>query len=157
MYEDAQFLTDMGERISKRRKELNLTQEQLAESINLSLQSISCIELGKKAIRPQNLVNLCTALGVTTDYILTGKKEIKQLEGIFAILNESDYTMVENLVNHLYKNKKWHQGNGAIFFYKQIQKQQNWIGSKKFIKTSKNGYAVISCISFFIISAKYHT
>lgn len=109
MYEDEQFLKDMGERISKRRKELNLTQEQLAESINLSLQSISCIELGKKAIRPQNLVNLCTALGVTTDYILTGKKEIKQLEGIFkklAILNESDYTMVENLVNHLYKNKK---------------------------------------------------
>lgn len=109
MYEDAQFLMDMGERISKRRKELNLTQEQLAESINLSLQSISCIELGKKAIRPQNLVNLCNTLEVSTDYILTGKKEVKQLEGVFkklAVLNESDYTMVENLVNHLYKNKK---------------------------------------------------
>ena len=109
MYEDAQFLMDMGERISKRRKELNLTQEQLAESINLSLQSISCIELGKKAIRPQNLVNLCNTLEVSTDYILTGKKEDKQLEGVFkklAVLNESDYTMVENLVNHLYKNKK---------------------------------------------------
>ena len=109
MYEDAQFLMDMGERIAKRRKELNLTQEQLAESINLSLQSISCIELGKKAIRPQNLVNLCNTLNVSTDYILTGKKEVKQLEGIFkrlAVLSESDYTMVENLVEHLYKNSK---------------------------------------------------
>jgi len=109
MYEDAKFLIDMGERIAKRRKELNLTQEQLAESINLSLQSISCIELGKKAIRPQNLVNLCNTLNVSTDYILTGKKEVKQLEGIFkrlAVLSESDYTMVENLVEHLYKNSK---------------------------------------------------
>ena len=109
MYEDAKFLIDMGERIAKRRKELNLTQEQLAESINLSLQSISCIELGKKAIRPQNLVNLCNTLNVSTDYILTGKKEVKQLEGIFkrlAVLGESDYTMVENLVEHLYKNSK---------------------------------------------------
>ena len=109
MYEDAQFLMDMGERIAKRRKELNLTQEQLAESINLSLQSISCIELGKKAIRPQNLVNLCNTLNISTDYILTGKKEVKQLEGVFkklAVLSESDYTMVENLVEHLYKNSK---------------------------------------------------
>lgn len=109
MYEDATFLMDMGERIAKRRKELNLTQEQLAESINLSLQSISCIELGKKAIRPQNLVNLCNTLNVSTDYILTGKKEVKQLEGVFkrlAVLSESDYAMVENLVEHLYKNSK---------------------------------------------------
>ena len=108
MHEDSRFLMDMGERISKRRKELNLTQEQLAETINLSLQSISCIELGKKAIRPQNLVNLCNALDVSTDYILTGRKEFKQLEGILtklAVLRESDYTMVENLVNHLYGNK----------------------------------------------------
>lgn len=109
MYEDAKLLMDMGERISERRKELNLTQEQLAESINLSLQSISCIELGKKAIRPQNLVNLCSALNISTDYILIGKKESKQLEGIFkklATLSDSDYTMVENLVDHLYNNSK---------------------------------------------------
>lgn len=109
MYEDAKFLMEMGERISKRRKELNLTQEQVAESINLSLQSISCIELGKKAIRPQNLVNLCNSLNISTDYILTGKKEYKQLEGIFkklSTLSDSDYTMVENLVDHLYNSNK---------------------------------------------------
>lgn len=108
MYEDAKFLIDMGERISKRRKELNFTQEQLAESINLSLQSISCIELGKKAIRPQNLVKLCNTLNTSTDYILTGKKETKQLEGIFkkmATLNDGDYSIVESLIEHLHKKQ----------------------------------------------------
>ena len=109
MNTDTMFLVEMGERISKRRKELNLTQEQLAESINLSLQSISCIELGKKAIRPQNLVNLCKTINVSTDYILTGKKESNQLDGILkklALLNDNDYNMIENLIDHLYNNNK---------------------------------------------------
>lgn len=109
MCDDTKFLISMGERISKRRKELNLTQEQLAENINLSLQSISCIELGKKAIRPQNLVNLCNSLNICPDYILTGKKEHKQLEGIvkkLAALSDSDYAMVENLVDYFYNNTK---------------------------------------------------
>lgn len=109
MNEDKQFLIEMGERISKRRKELKLTQEQLAESINLSLQSISCIELGKKAIRPENLVNLCNTLKVSADYVLTGQKTINQLEGIFkklATLKDDDYNVVETLVDHLNKKNK---------------------------------------------------
>ncbi len=102
-----QFLIEMGERISKRRKGLKLTQEQLAESINLSLQSISCIELGKKAIRPDNLVNLCNVLKVSTDYILTGKKSQNQMDGLIkklSTLKEDDYSIIENLVDRL--NKK---------------------------------------------------
>ena len=73
------FLVNMGVRIALRRKELHLTQEQLAEKMGLSLQSISCIELGKKAIRPENLANLCSHLGVTADYILYGKRNEQQM------------------------------------------------------------------------------
>lgn len=107
MSNDKQFLVDMGMRISKRRKELKLTQEQLAERINLSLQSISCIELGKKAIRPYNLVRLCETLEISADYILTGKKSGRELGGIVkktAMLCEDDLVMVEALIDHL--NKK---------------------------------------------------
>lgn len=104
MNEDKQFLIEMGTRISKRRKELQLTQEQLAEGMDLSLQSISCIELGKKAIRPENLLNLCRCLNVSADYILTGVKSTHQLEGIFLKLStmpEDDYKLVETLIDHL--------------------------------------------------------
>lgn len=72
------FLTDMGIRIAQRRKELRITQEQLAEKMGVSIQTISCIELGKKAIRPENLANLCTHLDITSDYILYGKRDSKQ-------------------------------------------------------------------------------
>lgn len=69
-----QALVQIGKRIASRRKELNITQEQLAEAIGLSLQSISCIELGKKGIRPENLINLCIALDSTSDYFVWKKK-----------------------------------------------------------------------------------
>ena len=98
------FLIEMGNRISNRRKILNMTQEQVAEAMNISIQSLSCIELGKKAIRPENLYNLCIALDVSADYILMGKKSAKQLEGIskkLSTLKEGDYQIVESLIDHL--------------------------------------------------------
>ena len=97
------FLIEMGNRISKQRKSLNLTQEQVAEAMNISIQSLSCIELGKKAIRPENLVNLCAVLNVSTDYILTGKMTENQLNGItkkLSVLQDEDYKMIEMLINH---------------------------------------------------------
>ena len=104
MNDDKLFLIDMGKRISKRRRELKLTQEQLAEEINLSLQSISCIELGKKAIRPDNLVKLCKTLNVSADYILMGiisKEKTDDLTCSLAALNESDFNLVRTLVERL--------------------------------------------------------
>lgn len=102
--EDKQFLVDMGNRIASRRRELQFTQERLAEEVGISLQSISCIELGKKAIRPQNLLRLCRALDVSSDYILKGEKSLCQIEGLMkkiSTLKEEDYRLVESLVNRL--------------------------------------------------------
>ena len=104
MNNDKQILVEMGLRIAKRRKELHLTQEQLAERVNMSLQSISCIELGKKAIRPENLIFVCKALAVSADYLLTGTKTAEQLAGIdkkLAALDDGDLALVFNIVDRL--------------------------------------------------------
>ena len=42
-----------------RRKSLRMTQEELAEKLGVSTQMISNLELGKKAIRPDNLAKVC--------------------------------------------------------------------------------------------------
>ena len=99
------FLTKMGVRIAKRRKELHLTQEQLAEKMGVSLQTVSCIELGKKAVRPENLANLCTYLGVSSDYILYGKRNEQQMSETVAKLSALDgeaYLAVQTLINLLH-------------------------------------------------------
>lgn len=82
------LLFELGNRIYARRRELNMTQAELAEAVNLSIQSISCIELGKKAVRPENLVNICRALDVSSDYLLLGRRDEKQLEPIAEMLSQ---------------------------------------------------------------------
>jgi transcriptional regulator with XRE-family HTH domain len=68
-----EFLCEMGKRISKRRKELGMTQEDLAEKAGLTSQTVSTAETGAKALRPQNIVKLCRALDTSADYLLFGE------------------------------------------------------------------------------------
>lgn len=80
---DEKLLREMGLRISTRRKELHLTQEALAEQMDVSIQMISNLELGKKAIRPENMIKLCRALSVSADYILRGVQSEAALSDFF--------------------------------------------------------------------------
>ena len=70
------FLQQMGIRIAARRKELGLTQEELAGAINVSIQTISTAERGKKALCPENIVKVSVALNCTTDYLRLGKEPV---------------------------------------------------------------------------------
>lgn len=102
------FLSNMGVRIAQRRKELHLTQEQLSDKMGVSLQTISCIELGKKAVRPENLANLCSYLNVSADYILYGKRSEPQMNDTIAKLSALDaeaYHTVQGLIDLLYSRK----------------------------------------------------
>lgn len=99
-----QFLADVGRRIAEARHSKGLTQEALAEKIETSIQSVSSIELGKKSARLSNFLNICKALDVSADYLLTGVKSAEQLTGIqqkLATLSSEDYKMVECLIDHL--------------------------------------------------------
>ena len=100
------FLVNMGLRIAQRRKALHWTQEQLAEKMGVSLQTVSNIELGKKAVRPENLANLCIHMDVSADYILYGKRNEQELNHTvvkLAALDSEAYTMVESLIDLLYQ------------------------------------------------------
>lgn len=72
MVSNSEFLKDMGQRIMVRRKALRMTQEELAEKLGVSTQMVSNLELGKKAIRPENLANVCAVLELSADFVLTG-------------------------------------------------------------------------------------
>ena len=102
------FLVNMGLRISQSRKALHMTQEQLAEKMGVSLQTVSCIELGKKAVRPENLANLCIHLGVTADYILYGKRSEQQMGGLLeklSALTPEEYLAVRNIIELFHSRK----------------------------------------------------
>lgn len=102
-------LKEIGIRIVERRKELKLTQEQIAERMNVSIQMISNIERGNKAIKIDNLLKLCNILKTSTDYILTGKRTDDDFDALtekISRLTDYDYKMIEMLVDYRLNDKK---------------------------------------------------
>ena len=96
-------LKEIGKRIQNRRKQQGYTQEQLADMMNVSIQMVSNLERGNKAIRIDNLINLCQILDISTDYILTGKETLDDLSVLatrIAQLPEKDQKMIEMLVEY---------------------------------------------------------
>ena len=65
-------LIEIGRRIKAERKRRNISQEKLAEMINVSPHYIYEIERGMKSMSLETLINLATATKLSTDYILFG-------------------------------------------------------------------------------------
>ena len=69
---EEKLLKEMGRRLSARRKQLRLTQEEVSELAYMTTQTISTAENGIKALRPVNIIKLCGALKISADYLLFG-------------------------------------------------------------------------------------
>ena len=64
----------MGVRVLLRRRELKITQEQLAERVGVSCSFIGHIERAEKKPSVETVVALCDSLDITADYLLRGQK-----------------------------------------------------------------------------------
>lgn len=82
-------MNEIGIYIKKLRKNKNLTQQQLANKLNVSFQAVSKWETGETLPDTNILLDLCYELGTTVDTLLNG-----------GILNKSRrFIKVENIVN----------------------------------------------------------
>lgn len=63
---------DMGKRMLIRRKELGLTQEQVAELAGIAHQQYNKSENGKTCLSSDTLLRVSNALKVSADYLLSG-------------------------------------------------------------------------------------
>lgn len=70
----------LGDNIKKYRKASNLSQEELAEKINVTRQSISLWETGKTQPSIDILVKLASVLGITTDELLMDNTPASTIE-----------------------------------------------------------------------------
>ena len=66
----------IGDRLLKLRKEKNLSQEELANELDVSRQSISKWETNQTTPDFDKIVTICEYFGITTDELLTGNKDI---------------------------------------------------------------------------------
>jgi transcriptional regulator with XRE-family HTH domain len=77
----------IGSHVSSKRKALGLTKAELANELKVTHQHVSRIELDQVAPSLELLLKLSSTLGVTTDYLLTGR-ELAPLDASGAIRAE---------------------------------------------------------------------
>lgn len=70
----------LGDKIKSLRKEKRVTQQELADKIEVSQSTIGMIESGKKTGSPQTLIKLAEFFGVTVDYLLSDDKESEKVK-----------------------------------------------------------------------------
>ena len=65
---------EIGQRIQYLRSLNDLTQENLAEMLNLSVKHISSVERGRSCLSVPKLIQLCEILDCTADYLILGRE-----------------------------------------------------------------------------------
>ena len=68
----------LGARIAALRRNAGLSQAELAQQLQISASAMGMYEQGRREPSAQTLVTIAQALGVTTDYLLTGIPEPEQ-------------------------------------------------------------------------------
>lgn len=105
---DNELLKEMGQRIMIRRKSLRMTQEELAEKLGVSTQMISNLELGKKAIRPENLIKVCSVLELSADFILNGtsaKSAVDSVAEKLIQLTAEELQIINEMIDYMNRQK----------------------------------------------------
>ena len=76
----------MGARIAALRRDAGLSQAELAQRLQVSASAMGMYEQGRREPSAQTLVTMAQALGVTTDYLLTGVPGPGQEESLHQLL-----------------------------------------------------------------------
>lgn len=84
----------IGRLIADLRREVGLTQGELAEKADISVVHLSNIELGKKAPGLSTLIRIAEALDVATDWILRANTH-----GTYAVANEKIGELLDDCTN----------------------------------------------------------
>ena len=98
---DRALIKEIGQRVQSRRRQLRLTQDELAERANLSSQYVGCVESGLKGLREETIIKLSKALQVSADYILfgtAGGEDYRQFDDMIRPLSGKELLGLEEMV-----------------------------------------------------------
>lgn len=104
----------IGNRIKLARENMGLTQEELAEKIDLSTQFISTIERGVAGASLGTIINLCEVLNVSSEWLLCGKRAVPDSEKIatkISTLSSAQLAVLDRVMDELLHLLKVTEGN----------------------------------------------
>lgn len=98
---------DIGQRIRKYRKAYNLSQEQLADSVQISATHMSHIETGNTKLSLAVLVKIADALSVQTDALIYDKPKVNrtamtdEISDILSSCNPEELKIITDVIKSL--------------------------------------------------------
>lgn len=104
----------LGSRIKELRKEKHLTQQQLADLINVTKVSVCCYEKGSRTPNLETFLDLVRVLETTPDYLLGADVKVvsEEDEEYSVVLPKEDIQIIkeiaknEKLINYLREDPK---------------------------------------------------
>lgn len=127
-----------GEKITLIRKENNLTQEQFAEMMNVSRQSVSKWELGTAYPDTEKLIRISKLFSCSLDYLLKDEIEKKDL----ILEQESDQRRKEYFLGVFFTYLSFAPIFGWMFGLYGIYHQKQTINNRKMMILSIVGTAI---------------
>lgn len=92
---------DIGKRICSERKKQGLTQEQLAEKLDITIKHVSSVERGKSSLSIEKFIELTNILDCSLDYLIRGISYNNLPASISTILSSNDETEKNYLYEYL--------------------------------------------------------
>lgn len=108
-----EFYKSLGSRIRKARIALNLTQEQVADTLSLNRTSITNIEKGKQKILAHTLIDLAESLQISVTDLLPKSKQNNKTVSAKSLLPENSSPEERDFLEKVLKRTKKGQNNNA--------------------------------------------
>lgn len=132
-------MEQMGDRIKRIRKSLNLTQNEMAEKIGATAGSVGMYEQNRREPRFEQIKKISELLGVTTDYLIYGT-QVNTLES--PVIRKKANDDFADILNNLEKTLMEQKGlmfKGEVLNDGDIEKifEAMKIGAEVAIKSKK--------------------
>ncbi len=95
----------LGQNIRDIRKNLNLTQEEFSEKLNINPQFLSQIETGKVGISIDTAINICKIANCSSTILFKGIINSSNISDNYELLNDRDKSVINQMIIYLLNSK----------------------------------------------------
>ena len=95
----------IGRNIKNIRKDLDLTQEDFAEKLNINAQFLSQVETGKAGISIDNAINICNTANCSSIRLLKDLIKSPDIIDQYELLTDRDKSVINKMITVLLNTK----------------------------------------------------
>lgn len=95
----------LGQNIRDIRKNINITQEELAEKLNMNSKSISKIENGKVGISLDTAINICQLANCSSVHLFKNIIKSPDISDKYELLSQRDKSVINQMITYLLNTK----------------------------------------------------